>query len=467
MMQPKGHAIASGSMVRGRKSDRSATCCAAAVVVMAFWAPAMAFDDFTKQAPRPSTANPVDYMSWLMSRVEAPEEHNAAATYFKAFAGTVPIDDPAALERASSGPWTDNPAASGWISSISRTIYNFRQAAKMDLLNLGLRPGAGAAAGAEWQTALLYVNVPGLGAFDLLSQAILAEGWRQWAMGNRTDVIDDAVLVLRVARHLEGELSMVVRMHAARIAVRGYGALLRALRESDSPEALSGTILSRLAEVDQPPMSLASTYALQRLAGWDMLQRTYAPNADDVRPSARAVYEQMVVNTGKPFPEWSAVEPLMVETGFEGSLAELDRFFDGISEWSQMPYFAARAQESRFVELGRKLANPMSRVFVDGMTAPAETIARVSATRAGTLLVLRVFQHKQASGRFPESLDPLGPTPDIAALREDPYTGNDFVYVPTRDGFLLYSLGPDKKDDAGRPYLPQTLAGDLVIWPFR
>ncbi|NOT00071.1 MAG: hypothetical protein HOP29_05545 [Phycisphaerales bacterium] len=428
---------------------------------------ALGFDDFTKNAPRPSTANPVDYMTWLMARVDVPEEHNAAATYIKAIAGTSPIDEPAALEQASLGPWTENAAAVQWISSIPRSMYNFRVAAKMDLLNLGLRPGGNVAGGAEWETALLYVNVPGLGAFDLLAQGVLAEGWRQWALGNRTDLLNDAVLVLRVAHHLEGELSMVVRMHAAKIAVRGYGALLRALGETDSPGELAGTILSRLAEVDHPPMSLAATYALQKLAGWDMLQRSYAANADDVRPSARAVYEQLAANTGKPFPEWSAVEPVMVETGFEGSLAELDGFFEGLLEWSRMPYFAAKAQESRFVELGRKLANPMSRVFVDGITAPAETIARVSATRLGALLVLRVFQFKQASGQFPDSLDQLGSTAEVSALREDPYTGNDFVYVRTRDGFLLYSLGPDKKDDAGRAYLPQSVAGDLVFWPFR
>jgi len=49
---------------------------------------------------------------------------------------------------------------------------------------------------------------------------------------------------------------------------------------------------------------------------------------------------------------------------------------------------------------------------------------------------------------YPPSLDDLVPN-YIPELPEDPFSGESFEYTPTESSYLLYSVGPDMRDDGG------------------
>jgi len=51
--------------------------------------------------------------------------------------------------------------------------------------------------------------------------------------------------------------------------------------------------------------------------------------------------------------------------------------------------------------------------------------------------------------RYPDSLSPLTPT-YMADLPRDPYTGDELIYRREGAGFLLYSRGPNRRDNQGR-----------------
>ena len=72
---------------------------------------------------------------------------------------------------------------------------------------------------------------------------------------------------------------------------------------------------------------------------------------------------------------------------------------------------------------------------------------------------------KHANGRCPSSLDDLVPA-ILVDIPVDPFTGDDFIYVPSGDSFLLYSTGPDKQDAGGSfgPWLAVSNGGyDLCL----
>ena len=69
-------------------------------------------------------------------------------------------------------------------------------------------------------------------------------------------------------------------------------------------------------------------------------------------------------------------------------------------------------------------------------------------------------------GHLPERIDELVPDYVSRSFTEDPFNKFDFLkYKKTHTGFLLYSFGPDKKDDSGRiDYDGETnLKGDIVF----
>lgn len=116
-----------------------------------------------------------------------------------------------------------------------------------------------------------------------------------------------------------------------------------------------------------------------------------------------------------------------------------------------LPYFETRdlwkAQKTRFEDLPwyavvSKLAIPeMGSTFLKSATFDA----LVRTARAG--LACRI--HKGRTGTYPDALDALVP----ALLDEvpvDPFTGEPLVYRREGEGFVVYSLGSNLKDDQGR-----------------
>lgn len=87
--------------------------------------------------------------------------------------------------------------------------------------------------------------------------------------------------------------------------------------------------------------------------------------------------------------------------------------------------------------------------------------ARINGTR--TAMALCVY--KDQFGKYPQSLSDLSKLGWKLDL-EDPFSGKDFVYKPQPNGFLLYSLGPDLKDNDGRPdkQRPVPQEGYDLVW---
>ncbi|MGQ9649354.1 MAG: hypothetical protein ACUVXJ_04525 [Phycisphaerae bacterium] len=67
----------------------------------------------------------------------------------------------------------------------------------------------------------------------------------------------------------------------------------------------------------------------------------------------------------------------------------------------------------------------------------------------GTITVLAVAAYRNDHGRFPESLDELVPR-YLEAVPMDPFTSQPLRYrLDTEEGYRLYSVGEDGKDDGG------------------
>jgi hypothetical protein len=70
--------------------------------------------------------------------------------------------------------------------------------------------------------------------------------------------------------------------------------------------------------------------------------------------------------------------------------------------------------------------------------------------RAG-IVACAAARYKNDTGKWPEALSGLVPA-YIPDLPGDPF-GASLLYAPTDDGVVIYSLGPNRKDDSGRPDL--------------
>jgi hypothetical protein len=76
-----------------------------------------------------------------------------------------------------------------------------------------------------------------------------------------------------------------------------------------------------------------------------------------------------------------------------------------------------------------------------------EALVEATCLASRTGLACRLY--KSRTGRYPDNLGALVP----GILKEvpiDPFTGKTLVYRREGEGFIVYSLGTNEKDDGGR-----------------
>jgi hypothetical protein len=75
-----------------------------------------------------------------------------------------------------------------------------------------------------------------------------------------------------------------------------------------------------------------------------------------------------------------------------------------------------------------------------------------------TATAVALERYKSARGGYPDSLAALLSTSHVYSLPVDPFSGKPLGYRRTAEGYLLYSVGPDRLDQKGEveydPYDP-------------
>jgi hypothetical protein len=75
---------------------------------------------------------------------------------------------------------------------------------------------------------------------------------------------------------------------------------------------------------------------------------------------------------------------------------------------------------------------------------------------------IALTRYRFTHGAFPAKLEAL--VPDyLDDLPVDPFDGKPLRFVSKPEKFLIYSIGPDGKDDGGSPYDEKSMTGDIVF----
>jgi hypothetical protein len=151
---------------------------------------------------------------------------------------------------------------------------------------------------------------------------------------------------------------------------------------------------------------------------------------------------------------------------YDQTLGEFDAYYDAYAAWIRSPYHEVANKTDQFERIKEKSRNNLFLAMTSALTRPRIMLERITAERRATHLICHLLTHRARAGAYPESLDQLE-APDLAQLRVDPFSSKDFVYRKTADGFTLYTLAEDLKDDGGRhdKHWGDKRGGDFVFWP--
>jgi hypothetical protein len=74
---------------------------------------------------------------------------------------------------------------------------------------------------------------------------------------------------------------------------------------------------------------------------------------------------------------------------------------------------------------------------------------RIEQVRRNLRVAFALAAYRADRGRYPAQLADLAPK-YLAAVPDDHFAGKSLTYRPTPEGYLIYSVGANGKDDGGR-----------------
>lgn len=109
--------------------------------------------------------------------------------------------------------------------------------------------------------------------------------------------------------------------------------------------------------------------------------------------------------------------------------------------------------------IGELVVGPMLRTVVGKVQDAAD---RAHQNQDNLLLAFALARYQRDHSRYPKTLDALAPK-FLPTIPRDLFSGKPLVYRPAADGYVLYSVGVNGKDDGGHGYADGPPADDLVI----
>jgi len=273
---------------------------------------------------------------------------------------------------------------------------------------------------------------------------------RQAAAGDRAGAWESAWLALRAADALRGEptlVSQLTRAHLAGFALERIAALA-----ADGPPeaALAARLDRRLEEMsDREPL-------LRAMDGERLLF------ADPVFTGSFADLAKLSDS------EISSGRMLLGRLIYSRPVRNVDRaaHLEALLEFSRqlkLPY--ARVPKDIFDRWELPRAALLTRVILPSLGSARHRyehfIAQVCVTRTG----LALERHRAAHGEYPAALAALDPQL-LSPAPDDTFTGAPLIYRRTAEGFLLYSAGPDGRDDGGKRRPPVSTRHDAYDIPW-
>lgn len=422
-------------------------------------------DGRTVYPPQPNPAQPVNYIAWINETLGAGIKDNAADGYWAA-AGSLKNPD-ASVGNIDDFPYRDPEKVARWLAPQQVALERVRQASKSPRCffawpDYSALPDArsrldhslwGSMESGNLNWPILKVLSP-----------LTVDARLSWQRGETERLLEDALSILRVGRHLEDNYPRLVLPQFIQGWCCGHGHmfLLAAVHLSSNRASLCRRLMPEVERADPDPGSVQPFGdAILRLMLWDLCQRLFEPGTQAGTWEVRI--EPRLGDLGKLDDTTRAK---LARIGFEATLRDMNGNFDELLRLLKTQYRdaeSARSAVESFTHKWNSTENPLLLELVEAAPALHLLHTQLLSSHRGTHLVLRVFAHQADTGSLPDSLEALS-GPDVDKLRIDPFGCRNFVYKRTDDGFVLYSVGADYEDDGGR-HEPQGVTGDYVFWP--
>jgi len=286
--------------------------------------------------------------------------------------------------------------------------------------------------------------------------------------GNIDSALKDCIVLQKFGNHLQGKGLLIDQLVGVSIEALAFDGICMVLYKTE----VSADTLKMLQKELSKQFKKQETIIdpdVEKVFWYDQIQRTFT---DDGKGDGR------VLMRGLPYAvaDWKDILQVMRFSypSRREVVAKIDGFFEQANEFFYRTPWDLRNDDTDKEKWNETLQQigPMLSILEPTFRRVSQLAWRLETHRRGILTIATVMWYRKDRDHYPDNLNELISTGYLDSLPMDPFSGKPLVYKKTGDGFVLYSIGEDFKDDGGvmgrdRQGRPKMWAdnGDWVFWP--
>jgi hypothetical protein len=111
---------------------------------------------------------------------------------------------------------------------------------------------------------------------------------------------------------------------------------------------------------------------------------------------------------------------------------------------------------------GKIIGDIFLRLLFPAVEKVQQAADRAEQTHHNLHVAFALAAYQRDNGKYPKTLDSLAPK-YLPTVPQDLFSGKALIYRPANDGYLLYSVGVNCRDDEGRTYDDDPPGDDLPV----
>jgi hypothetical protein len=330
-------------------------------------------------------------------------------------------------------------------------------------------------------TEMMSIFMPKLSVFRNLTRALLWRARIRAEQGRFKDAFEDVKSCYCFGQHTRGDKTLIEQLVG--IAIEALS--VRTIRDIVGGYEIDSTILADFQrDFEQIIADENFTISLKakRLFMYDEIQRCFTSDRFGkghlYLPRFRKISDMSSSYEGEgiePFILDLVSAPfLFTHPNKQETLRSVNEFYDYCEQLSLKTAVQRHEESDAIDDKFKELlgGNIFLGTLVPAVRRVIEIGNRLPTDVGATLTMIAIFRYKSDTGRYPQNLNQLVTAGFLKPLPIDSYSDKPLSYKKTEDNFILYSIGPDFKDDGGvsgkdskdraRPWRDN---GDTVFWP--
>jgi hypothetical protein len=357
-------------------------------------------------------------------------------------------DDWTKLDKQGFDP--NDPDLKSFLNEQTPTLTLLRQA--------GQKPGCHF--GREYARVNIATLMPELGDLRMAAHLLALDARYRAAQEDMQTALADVDTMFAIAEHVGSDPILVSTLVAISIDAIATETLQEVLA-ADAKRAGDARITTEQLQA----IDLDGSLSFQRLYRRSLrLEMVSALNFFQQLSSGdpewwRFVNKEDPLHSYLPSPLPSFYRMFMATT----DVASYRNAMDEMLQIATQPYHEAKKEWAEFDKRFKsKPKGFITALLLPALSGVAEAGGRGDARHRTARLALAAARYRADNSDLPKNLDAL--VPDyIPILPRDPFDGKPMKYRATNDGAVIYSIGPDDKDDDGAPWDKDAKVGDITF----